>query len=235
LPPKHPNSTLKIAGQCLLSRVPWLPLVGSTWGLAPFAVALAQGGTPGIYVCVDAKGRRLVSDQPIPECLDREQREVSASGVTRRVVPASQTPEEQKRLQAKAAEEAAQRAKASEGNKRDRALLSRYPNADRHNQERASQLVLADQVIASIQARSHQLAKDKAPLDSEMEFYQAAPSKAPAWLQRKMAEHAQRVDSLNQMLVTQQREKDRINARFDEELERLRGLWGAVPGAPKAK
>ena len=73
---------------------------------------------------MDIKGRRITSDRPIPECLDREQRELSATtGVTRRVVPASPTAEEREQLEIKAQQEAAQRAKANEDRRRDRALL----------------------------------------------------------------------------------------------------------------
>ena len=50
-------------------------------GLALCALALpllsaAQGSRPaaGIYSCVDAQGRRLTSDRPIPACVNREQR-----------------------------------------------------------------------------------------------------------------------------------------------------------------
>ena len=33
-----------------------------------------QSLVQGIYTCTDAKGRKLTSDRPIPECHDREQR-----------------------------------------------------------------------------------------------------------------------------------------------------------------
>ncbi|WP_432214584.1 DUF4124 domain-containing protein, partial [Salmonella enterica] len=39
--------------------------------------AWAQGG---IYTCVDAKGRKLTADRPILDCIDREQKELNASG-----------------------------------------------------------------------------------------------------------------------------------------------------------
>ena len=61
--------------------------------IAPFALALiavfgAAGhawAQAGIYTCVDAKGRRLTSDRPIVECLDREQKELTPNGNVKRI------------------------------------------------------------------------------------------------------------------------------------------------------
>src|SRR3989344_1799514 len=58
---------------------------------AELASAQSQGATGGIYTCVDRNGRRLTADRPIPECLDREQRELSPSGITRRQIGPSLT------------------------------------------------------------------------------------------------------------------------------------------------
>ena len=99
---------------------------------------------PGIYTCTDAKGRRLTSDRPIPECLDREQRELSQSGTTKRVVGASLTAEERAKEEAKQQQEAALKAKAYEERRKDRALISRYPNQRLHDEERAKQLSRCD-------------------------------------------------------------------------------------------
>jgi hypothetical protein len=186
----------------------------------------APSGGPSIYACVDVKGRRITSDRPIPECLDREQRELSATtGVTRRVLPASPTAEEREAQEAKAQQEAAQRAKANEERRRDRALLSRYPNPAKHHEERAQQLAQIDTVIASIQLRNQDLVKQRAELMLEMEFYQSNPSQAPASLKRRLDDNRQQQDGQKRLEAAQAQEKQRINARFDEEMTRLRQLW----------
>lgn len=179
----------------------------------------------GIYVCVDAKGRRITSDRPILECLDREQRELFSTGATRRVVPASLTAEERERLEAKAQQDAVQRTKAIEDRRRDRALLSRYPNQRQHDEERAKQLAQVDEVINSIHLRSQDLVKQRAELDLEMEFYKATPSKAPAWLKRRLEDNAHQQEGQKRLVANQALEKQRINGRFDDELARLRQLW----------
>ena len=74
--------------------------------LAQPLAATAQGSSPslaGIYSCVDAQGRRLTSDRPIPECVNREQRVLNRDGSVQRVLQPTLT-----------AEERAERAKAEE-------------------------------------------------------------------------------------------------------------------------
>ncbi len=56
-------------GSALLSCAALLSLLVTGIGTP---VARAQNSA-GIYTCIDAKGRRLTSDRPIPECLDRAQ------------------------------------------------------------------------------------------------------------------------------------------------------------------
>ncbi|MDP1270894.1 DUF4124 domain-containing protein, partial [Klebsiella pneumoniae] len=84
----------------LLSDVPrpttCLVLLAAAVGLSaalPRSV-LAQTGSAGIYTCVDASGRRITSDRPITQCLDREQHELTGSGTVKRVIPPSYTAEE---------------------------------------------------------------------------------------------------------------------------------------------
>ena len=57
-------------------------------GLLSLATCL-PASAQGIYTCVDTRGRRLTSDRPIIECLDREQRVMNKDGSTRTVLPPS--------------------------------------------------------------------------------------------------------------------------------------------------
>ena len=193
----------------------------------PGALAQARDGGPGIYVCVDAKGRRITSDRPIPECLDREQRELNASGVTRRVVPPSLTADERARDEAVAQQEAQLRAKEADAKRRDRALLARYPTVRHHDVERSKQLEQVDAALAMIQQREAELRKQQLSVQEEMEFYKADPSKAPAWLKHRAADVTAQQNNQKRLVADQMDEKKRINARFDEELARLKQLLGA--------
>ena len=208
--------------------------------LAMVAVCLAIGGqqaraqtTPGIYTCTDAKGHRLTSDRPIPECLDREQRELSQTGATKRILGASLTADERAREEAKQQQEAAIKAKANEERRKDRALISRYPSPRLHAEERGKQLAQVDEVIASIHLRTQDLQKQRETLNLEMEFYKNNPSKAPAWLVRRLEDNQQQQEGQLKLVAAQAQEKQRINARFDEELLRLKTLWvPVVPNGP---
>ena len=93
-------------------------------GLVAIAMpALAQSAgqnRSGIYTCIDAKGRRITADRPIPECIDREQRELGSSGTVRRVVPPSYTAEERARIAAQRRAEDEARARVNEERRRER-------------------------------------------------------------------------------------------------------------------
>lgn len=189
------------------------------------AVAQSKGSGSGIYTCIDSQGRRLTSDRPIPECLDREQRELGKTGVTKRVVPPSYTAEERARLDAQKKAEELQRARIAEEKRRDRALLVRYPNQAMHDKERAEALAQIDEVIGAVNKRQEALARQRQEIDTELEFYQGDVKKAPSWLQRKVDDNQQQVEIQKRFLADQAQEKQRINARFDEELVKLKMLW----------
>ncbi|UCU96873.1 DUF4124 domain-containing protein [Hydrogenophaga taeniospiralis] len=197
------------------------------WGvllLVVSTVALAQG--KGIYTCIDSKGRRITSDRPITECLDREQRELTGSGTVKRVVPPSYTAEERARIDAQRKADEALQARIAEEKRRDRALLIRYPNKPVHDKERADALAQIDEVISAVNKRAQALLDQRKDISAELEFYQNDVSKAPLWLRRKLEDNEQQVAVQQRFVVEQTQEKQRLNARFDEELVKLRQLWG---------
>ncbi|MBT9550310.1 MAG: DUF4124 domain-containing protein [Hydrogenophaga sp.] len=191
------------------------------------SVALAQDkGKAGIYSCVDSKGRRITSDRPIVDCLDREQRELNNSGVVKRVLPPSYTADERARLDAQKKLEDAERSRVAEEKRRDRALLIRYPNQAVHDKERAEALAQIDDVIGAVKKRGEELVKQRRDIDLELEFYQNDVTKAPSWLKRKIEDNAEQIQIQTRFLNDQGKEKQRVNARFDEELAKLKTLWG---------
>ena len=80
-------------------------------------------------------------------------------------------------------------------------------------------------MIEAVKKRVTELGKQRKEIDQELEFYQNDPKKAPAWLQRKLEDNTQQVQVQNRFLSEQAQEKQRINARFDEELTKLKVLW----------
>ena len=192
--------------------------------LAMAPMAWAQN-TGGIYTCVDARGRTITSDRPIASCLDREQRELNKAGIVKRVVPPSYTAEEQASINAKRKVVEAEQARIAEEKRRDRALLLRYPNQSVHDKERGDAIALIEDVILAVNKRGRTLAEQRKEIDTELEFYQNDASKAPAWLKRRIDDNAEQMKVQQRFLVDQAQEKQRVTARFDEELTKLRKLW----------
>lgn len=201
-----------------------------------YAGLLLPACAEGIFTCVDAKGRRLTSDRPIVECIDREQREITPGGTVKRKIGPSLTAEE------RAAEEEKQRLAIEERNRlaeekrRERALLTRYPDKAAHDKERSIALAQAEASIASANQHLRTLAAESKRLEQELEFFKNDPSKAPPKLKRQIEENANNTQAQKRFVVVQEEEKRRINARFDEEMSKLRQVWAlrVTPATAKA-
>lgn len=178
-----------------------------------------------IYACVDAKGRRLTSDRPIAECMDRPQKELSPSGTVRRVVPPPMTADERAAAEEKARKLAEEKLREDEERRRNRALLARYPDAGSHERERVSSLKLVDDAIAIAQKRAVDLDEQQKKLALETEFYKGDAARMPQRLRKQIEENAQHLAAQKRFIAERQEEKKRINVRFDQELARLKQLW----------
>jgi hypothetical protein len=197
---------------------------------------LAPAWAEGIFTCVDAKGRRLTSDRPIVECLDREQRELTPGGTVKRRIGPSMTAQE------RSAEEEKQRVAIEERNrvldekKRERALLVRYPDKPAHDKERNAALAQVDGAIESANQHTQELVRERKRLDLELEFFKNDPAKVPPKLKRQIEQNASDMEAQKRFVLAQEEEKRRINVRFDEELSKLRQLWAqrATPVTAKS-
>ncbi len=210
-----------------------LKLLSALWLACASMTANAADATvskPGIYVCVDSHGRKITSDRPIPECLDRDQRllnsDGSQKGVHERYMTATERSayeDEQRRKQ----QEAVARMDAV---RRDRNLLMRYPNEAAHEKARASAL---DDVRTSIEIskkRLIDLERERKPLLSEAEFY--ANKKLPAKLKRSLDDNEASAEAQKTLIQNQEVELSRVTALYDTELIKLKRLWaGAPPGS----
>ncbi len=202
------------------------------------AAAQQGGGAPNagsIYSCVDARGRTITADRPVPECSDREQRELNPSGSVRRRVEPSYTAREQAEREERQRQAAQVAARQTEERRRERALLQRYPNAAAHDRERVEALAQIDAVIQAARKRLAELGEERRKIDAELEFYKKDPSKAPASVRRQVDDNAQSVAVQNRFIGEQEDEKKRVNARFDEERVRLQSLWAPEGGASAAR
>ena len=209
-------------------------LVGSVLaGLcAVVAAQNAPANTQSVYTCVDKQGRKLTSDRPIPECIDREQRELGPTGTVRRVIGPTLTDQERAALEVERRKEQEERNRIADERKRERVLLARYPDKASHDAERALALAQVDAVTATATQRIADLHGRRKTLDLEMEFYRKDPAKAPMMLRRQLAENDEEVQEQRRFIAGQDQEKRRIHQRFDEELAQLRKLWATQRPVP---
>lgn len=205
----------------------------------PGSVALAQTQGVGVYSCIDARGRKLNSDRPIPECNDREQRVLNPSGTVREKLGPTLTAQERAAVEAKEKLAQEEQARREEEKRRDRALLLRYPNRGLHDAERAEAVAQINVVKNAALNRVEELNRQRKSIDVEMEFYKKDPNKAPFSLRRQIDDVTQSLAVQARFIADQEGETKRVIVRFDEELARLKGLWPqlaatAAPAKPEA-
>jgi len=226
LPPPLPMSV-----SSLLTRV-WRGVL--VLGLCSASLAGAQPTVAqGIYTCIDAKGRKLTADRPIPDCADREQKVLNPSGTVKTRVGPTLTAKERAEQEALQKAEQEERARLNEERRRDRALMIRYPNQGVHDKERADALAQIGVVRHAAVNRVDELMRQRTTINSEMEFYKKDPSKAPLSLRRQVDEVTNSLAVQGRFIADQDAELKRVNARFDEELVRLKQLWAPAPRSPR--
>ncbi|HEY9208719.1 MAG TPA: DUF4124 domain-containing protein [Acidovorax sp.] len=210
-----------------MSKLAWIMGVGVVASLVGPCAWAQQTNAGSIYTCVDRQGRRLTADRPIAECLDREQRELGPTGTMRRQIGPSLTEQERAALEVQRRKDADERARQQEERRRERVLTARYPDKAAHDMERAAAIQLLDDITAIAEKRMVELQLQRKALETEMEFYQKDPVKAPMALRRKIAENDDGMAEQRRFVVNQDLEKRRIHQRFDAELAQLRRLWAA--------
>lgn len=152
---------------------------------AGMAACASAATAQGIYTCVDAKGRRLTADRPITECLNREQKELNASGTVRRRVAPVLTAEEVALAEQRDTLAAQEQARAAEARRRDRALLTRYPDRASHDRERDRVLMPLERDIESATRRLNELLHQRKALETELGAHRSKPVKTPGDLKRR--------------------------------------------------
>ncbi|HSW08611.1 MAG TPA: DUF4124 domain-containing protein [Aquabacterium sp.] len=209
-------------------------------GLALAVAAGAAGAQPrgadnaasaaGIYTCVDDKGSKLTSDRPIPACVGKEQRVLNKDGSLRRVVPPTLTADERAEQEAIERRAAAARAAQADAVRRDRNLMSRFPNEAAHRKAREAALDTVRVANKATEARQVELNAARKPLDEEAEFYKGKT--LPLRLRQQIDANDAAVDAQRSATQNQEAEMVRINRLYDVELAHLRQLWaGAQPGS----
>jgi len=205
------------------------------WGTL-VALLAAPASANSIYTCVDASGRRLTSDRPILECIDREQRELTPSGTVRRIVAPSYTAQERAAMEAKALKEAEEQHRLADERQRLRALATRFPDQASFDRERAAAIATVEEVIATATRRSSELRTERRRLDAESEFYAKDPSRTPAHLRRSIEDNDRTLQAQDRFIADRTKERERVAHQFDDIQAQLLVLWARqAPTAPAGR
>ena len=215
-----------------MNALPRLSFLLLPWLVALFGVLPSTPLAQGIYSCVDEKGRKITSDRPIAECMDRAQKEMNPSGTVRRVVAPPPTAKDRAAEQEKEKQDAEAKLQLAEDKRRDRELAKRYPSRASHDKERATALAQVNESSDASAKRVQDLAEQRKGIVAELDFYKSTPGKAPPNLKRRLDETDANIVNLKRLVAEQDAEKKRINQRFDEEAAKLRPQWG-VAAAPE--
>ena len=195
-------------------------------GLLLPCVALAAS----IYTCVNAKGQRITSDRPIPECLDRSQELRNTDGSVKKVMPPSMTAEERAAHEDRLRQEMVAEQARRDAIRLDRNLMGRYPDEARHRRARVAALEPLNTALRSTERRLTELEYDQKRLQEEAEFYKGRD--LPRELKLKFGQNQAALQAQQDAAQNHQAEIKRINASYDQELNRLKRLWaGAEPGS----
>lgn len=197
--------------------------------LALMTGGIAHAQTQGrakVFTCVDAAGRTLSSDRPIPQCIDRPQRILDGvTGHLQGIQQPSYTKSELDAIERQKAREQAEQRAAKDRRQYERGLVARYPNEAVHNAARVDAKATLLSIIASAQLRSDYLQEQLAKLNRELEFYGNDIAKAPASLKRQFGQNQQEALEQQRFMDGKRIELERIDRQFDAELVELEKLW----------
>ncbi|MBT2326016.1 DUF4124 domain-containing protein [Variovorax paradoxus] len=116
-------------------------------------------------------------------------------------------------------------ARRSEEQRRERALLVRYPNPAAHQRECTETFASLDAILRIARQHLRNLASEGGKLEEQLEFYKGNPSRAPDALRLRVEDNRRRLDAQDRFIAAQESEKERLHARFEAERSRLTPLW----------
>ena len=155
---------------------------------------------------------------------------LNRDGSVQRLIPPTLSAEE--RAEHESAERRAELTRAAQADavRRDRNLVSRFPNEAAHRKSREAALDTVRLAMRASEHRLRELATERKPLLQETEFYKGRA--LPLRLKQQLDANDAGVEAQRSAAANQEAELVRINKLHDVELARLRRLWaGAAPGS----
>lgn len=187
-------------------------------GLASFSADAA------IYMCKDANGRTITSDQPIPECANRAMKELGNNGVVRKEIAPPMTAEERRAKEAEEKKKKEEAAAAEEKRKAAIALLARYRSEKEIEAGRQRALENIQDEIKREELSKADSEKQLGQAQALVDSYEKKNKPVPSEAQQKLDDAQRVVDECNKLLDEHHQELDQMNARFDDTLKRYREI-----------
>ena len=190
---------------------------------------LPIGAWAQLYVCTTPGGRTLTGDAPPADCWNVPIRELNHDGSVRRVIEPPLSAEQRKKREQDDKKRHALEMAAQEQLRKDRALLETYASEDEIEASRDRTLASRQALIDRANQQLKEFKFDRKRLDDETEFYakRQVPDKLKRAIEDNAALQAQQVRAIEDIRTDMQR----INERYDAELQRFRELVmrGATP------
>ena len=195
-----------------------------------FTTLIAFALTPAFaktYKCQDSKGNTYYTDRPPPECLGKEMEELSQRGMVLKKYEGALTPEQQAAREAEEKRKKEEAVQAREEKRKNQALLNTYSNEKDIEDGRERALKQVEQAAKAIEQRIADEQKRTKKLDAEKEFYVKKP--LPKKLVDDIRNNELEIKVQQDALAAKQKERDEINAKYDEDKRRYLQLTGAKP------
>jgi hypothetical protein len=186
-----------------------------------------------IFQC-EVNGKKVTSDRPIPECANKDQRQLNTDGSLYRVITPTLTDDERAEKERLEREKEVERVARNDAVRRDRNLMQRFPNEAEHSKARTKALDDLRLAAKNSDARIALLMTERKKLEDEKQFYvnEQVNKPLPTFLKQKLDANDAALDAQKSLAQNQDSEVARINKLYDAELARLRKLWaGAQPGS----
>jgi len=199
------------------------------------AAAAAPAAAQKLYKYTDpATGQIVYTDKLPPNAAGKANEQLSPQGTVVRRTDAALTPEQIAAKEAERKRRIEEELAAKEEKRKNMALLNTYPNERDIDEARARALKANEEAVKEAERRVAEAQKRKQTLAAEAEFYNKRPM--PAQLKQEIRTNEVEIQSQTELLAKKKQEIEAINARYDEDLRRYRGLVkaGLASGAPVA-
>ena len=187
------------------------------------AGAAAPAAAQKLYKYTDpATGQTVYTDKLPTNAAGKANEQLSPQGTVVKRNEAALTPEQNAAKEAERKRKIEEDLAAKEEKRKNQALLNTYPSERDIDEARVRALKANEESIKEAERRLADAEKRKQSLAAEAEFYRKRPM--PALLKQEIQTNEVEIRSQAELLEKKKKESDAINARYDEDLRRYRGL-----------